>query len=170
MGSPLKTVGVINADVSTCIAGWLGRKPDMLPLRMTVSLGDKEAARTYNVQTVRQQSLLPTLVFTALTNSVDMEGELPEEMTAEFEAQIELDGREPIIIKDTFSGFSGGRPPAALYGPVAGRGRSAAATTLTSRCASRGSSAIRACQGGAAHGRRWRRWSWIPTPTNRAAR
>ncbi len=39
MGSPLKSVGVINADVSTCIAGWLGRKADMLPVRMTVTLG-----------------------------------------------------------------------------------------------------------------------------------
>ncbi len=37
MGSPLRTVGVINADVSTCIAGWLDREPDMLPVRMTVS-------------------------------------------------------------------------------------------------------------------------------------
>ncbi len=118
MGSPIKTVGVVNADVSTCIAGWLGRKPDMLPVRMTVALGDDDAARTYNVQTVRQQSLLSNLVFTALTNSVDMEGELPEEMTAEFEARIVLDGREPVVIKDVFSGFSGGRAPAALYGPV----------------------------------------------------
>ena len=32
MGSPLRTVGVINADVSTCVAGWLGRKPDMMPM------------------------------------------------------------------------------------------------------------------------------------------
>ncbi len=118
MGSPLRTVGVVNADVSTCIAGWLGRKPDMLPVRMTVSLGDEEAARTFNVQTVRQPSLLSNLVFTALTNSVDMEGELPEEMTAEFEARIVLDGHEPIVIKDIFSGVSGGRAPAALYGPV----------------------------------------------------
>jgi SpoIVB peptidase S55 len=120
MGSPLKTVGVVNADVSTCIAGWLGRKPDMLPVRMTVALGEKGAVRTYNVQTVRQRSLLSNLVFTALTNSVDMEGELPEEMTAEFEARIELEGRDPVIVKDVFSGFSGGRAPAALYGQVAG--------------------------------------------------
>ena len=120
MGSPLKTVGVVNADVSTCIAGWLGRKPDMLPVRMTVALGEKGAVRTYNVQTVRQRSLLPNLVFTALTNSVDMEGELPEEITAEFEARIELDGRDPVVVKDVFSGFSGGRAPAALYGQVAG--------------------------------------------------
>src|SRR5207253_7335441 len=50
MGSPLKPVGVINADVSTCVAGWLGRKPDLMPMRMSVALGDKEPAKTFNVQ------------------------------------------------------------------------------------------------------------------------
>jgi hypothetical protein len=119
MGSPLKTVGVINADVSTCIAGWLGRKPDMLPVRMSVKLGDGGEAHTFNVRTVRQKALLPTLVYTALTNSVDMEGELPEEMTAEFSARVELEGREPVVIRDVFSGVSGGRAPQALYGQVA---------------------------------------------------
>jgi SpoIVB peptidase S55 len=118
MGSPLKTVGVINADVSTCIAGWTERKPDMLPVRMTVALGEKSAAKTFNVQIVRQRSLMSTLVFTALTNSVDMEGDLPEDMTAEFRARIEIEGQAPIIVKDTFSGFSGGRAPAALYSQV----------------------------------------------------
>jgi hypothetical protein len=59
------------------------------------------------------------LVFTALTNSVDMEGELPEEMTAEFQARIEIEGHPPVVIKDTFSGFSGGRAPQALFAPVA---------------------------------------------------
>jgi hypothetical protein len=119
MGSPLRTVGVINADVSTCIAGWLGRKPDLLPVRMTVNLGAKGPARTFNVRVVRQRSILPTLVFTALTNSVDMEGELPEELTAEMTARIELEGHEPLVLKDTFSGFGGGRAPGALYTPLA---------------------------------------------------
>jgi hypothetical protein len=119
MGSPLRTVGVINADVSTGIAGWLGRKPDLLPVRMTVALAPKGSARTFNVQVVRQRALLPALVFTALTNSVDMEGELPEELTAKLTARIELEGHEPLILKDTFSGFSGGRAPAALYSTVA---------------------------------------------------
>ena len=31
MGSPLRAVGVINADVSTCIAGWLGREATCFP-------------------------------------------------------------------------------------------------------------------------------------------
>jgi hypothetical protein len=80
---------------------------------------DKEAPKTFNVQIVRQRSLLPTLLFTALTNSIDMEGELPEELTARFTARVELEGRPAVVIRDTFSGFSGGRAPHALYGQVA---------------------------------------------------
>ena len=119
MGSPLKPVGVINADVSTCIAGWLGRKADMMPLRMTVALGEKEQPKTFNVQIARQPALLGNLVYTALTNSVDMEGELPDELTAEFTARLEIEGQSTLVLKDTFSGMSGGRAPAALYGQVA---------------------------------------------------
>jgi hypothetical protein len=118
MGSPLKQVGVINADVSTCIAGWLGRKADMMPLRMTVALGDQEEAKTFNVEIARQKNILGQLVFTALTNSVDMEGDLPDEMTAEFTATIEVEGRQPLVLKDTFSGMSGGRAPSTLYSPI----------------------------------------------------
>jgi hypothetical protein len=119
MGAPLKSLGVINADVSTCIAGWLGRQADMLPVRMTVALDAEEGpVHTFNVEIARQQTLLPTLVFTALSNSVDMQGDLPEEMTADLEARIEIEGRDPLILKDTFSGFSGNRAPQALYGQV----------------------------------------------------
>src|SRR5262249_40068900 len=80
-----------------------------------------ESAQTFTVATVRQRSLLATLVYSALTNSVDMEGDLPEELTADLEARIEIEGHEPVVIKDTFSGssYSGGRAPQALYNPVA---------------------------------------------------
>jgi hypothetical protein len=119
MGSPLRTVGVINADVSTGVAGWLGRKPDLLPVRMSVALGEKDQARTFNVQVARQRTLLPTLVLTALANSVDMEGDLPDELTAELTARVELDGLPPVVLKDTFSGPGGSRAPQALFGQVA---------------------------------------------------
>jgi SpoIVB peptidase S55 len=122
MGSPLKTVGLINADVSTGIAGWLDRKPDLLPVRMTLVREQGGTGQTFNVQVVRQRSLLAGLVFTALTNSVDMEGDLPEELTAELHARIEVEGREPVVIDDTFSGgsYSGGRAPQALYSQISG--------------------------------------------------
>lgn len=120
MGSPLRTVGVINADVSTGVAGWVGRKPDMLPVRMAVAR-EGELARTFNVETARQRSLLSTLVYSALTNSVDMEGELPEEMTAEMKVTVHVEGRGPLVIEDTYSGppYAGGRAPQALYNGVA---------------------------------------------------
>jgi hypothetical protein len=121
MGSPLRQVGVINADVSTCIAGWLDRKADMLPLSMTVTRESNASARVFHVEIVRQRSLVAPLVYTALTNSVDMEGELPEELTADLEARIDVEGRSPVIIKDIFSGssYSGGRAPQALYNQIA---------------------------------------------------
>jgi hypothetical protein len=121
MGSPLRPVGVINADVSTCIAGWLDRKPDLIPLGMTVQGCPGESSKTFNVRIVRQRSLLPALVFACLINSIDLQGDLPDELTADFTARVEVEGHAPLVIKDSYSGplYTGGRAPPALYTPVA---------------------------------------------------
>ena len=117
MGSPLREVGVMHADVSTCIAGHLNKKADMLPVRMTVTMG-KSDPRTFKVEVVRHRALLPTLVYTSLVNSVDLEGDLPEELTAHLKARIELEGADPVILEDTFSGFTGSRAPTVVYREV----------------------------------------------------
>lgn len=121
MGSPLRTVGVINADISTCIAGWLDKKPDMMPLRTTIRREADDQSKTFNVRIVRQPALQAPLVYAALTNSVDMEGDLPEELTADLKVKIEVEGRPPVLIEDTFSGnaYSGNRAPQVLYAQVA---------------------------------------------------
>ncbi len=121
MGSPLHTLGVINADVSTCIAGWLGRKADLMPLRVTVQREFDGENKTFECEMVRQKHLLPQLVYTVLTSSVDMEGELPEELTAQMEVKIEFDDRPALVIRDTYSGpsYSGGRAPVNLYSQIA---------------------------------------------------
>jgi hypothetical protein len=120
IGSPLRTVGTINADVSTGIAGWLDRTPELLPVRMTVSRGPDTETKTFDVEIVRQKSMMATLLYAALTNSVDMEGDLPEELTAELSARIYVDGRPVVMIEDTYSGasYSGGRAPQALYNHI----------------------------------------------------
>ncbi len=118
MGSPLREVGALNADVSTCIAGNIGKKADMLPMTIE-STACRGETKTFNVRVVRHRSLMPSLIYTALTNSLDMEGELPEEMTAHLEAKIELDNGRVLTIKDSFSGMSGARAPGALFMPVA---------------------------------------------------
>jgi hypothetical protein len=120
MGSPLQTVGLINADVSTCIAGWLDRKPDLLPVCISTTASPGENPKTFNVQLVRQRSMTAPLLNAVLTNCIDMEGDLPEELTAELQARIEVEGRPPVVIKDTYSGplYTGGRAPQALYAPI----------------------------------------------------
>ncbi len=118
MGSPLQTVGVINADVSTCIAGWLDRKPDMLPVSVAV-LRDGQS-KTFNVRMVRQRSMMSMLLQAILTNSMDMEGDLPDEMTANLRLRIEVEGRGSVNLNDVFSGstISGNRAPQALFAQV----------------------------------------------------
>jgi hypothetical protein len=120
MGSPMRTVGVINADTSTCIAGWLDRTPDMLPLSSTILREPAGKRQTFNVKIARLPGMIGPLVHSALTNSVDMEGNFPEEMSAHIKARIEIDGHEPLILDDWFAGpkFVGDRAPQMLYAPV----------------------------------------------------
>jgi hypothetical protein len=88
---------------------------------MTVTRETGRDPQTFNVKIARQRSMLATLVYTVLTNSVDMEGELPDELTAELKARIEIEGQPAIVLHDTFSGssFSGGRAPQALFSQIA---------------------------------------------------
>lgn len=120
MGSPLKTVGVLDTDVSTGIAGTLGRTPDMMPMEVRVRTGRYAEPKVYNVQIARHRKLLPSLVLSVLTNAVDTEGDLPDELTARLSATFQLKGREPITLRDTVSGpkFTGPLGPASLFGPV----------------------------------------------------
>jgi hypothetical protein len=121
MGSPLKVVGVIDTDVSTSVAGRLGPKPDMLPLSVRVKTGRYADPHVYHVQMVREPMLLSALVMAVLTNAIDTEGNLPEELTAHLSATVRLKGAEPIKVSDTVSGprYTGFLGASALFSPLA---------------------------------------------------
>ena len=121
MGSPLKVVGVVDTDVSTGVAGRMGLIPDMMPVSVRVKTGRYSDPHTYHVQMVREPNLLPNLVMAVLTNAIDTEGNLPEELTARIKSVIRLKDHDPIEISDTLSGprFTGPMGPAAMFGPIA---------------------------------------------------
>jgi hypothetical protein len=121
MGSPLKVVGVLDTDVSTGVAGRVGPRPDMIPMSVRVKTGPYSEPHTYRVQMVREPNLLANLVMAVLTNAIDTEGNLPEELTAQFQATIQLQGHDPIVIGDTLSGprYTGPMGAAALFSPIA---------------------------------------------------
>ncbi len=120
MGSPLKTVGIIDTDVSTGVAGRIGPKPDMLPVSVKVKTGRYSDARTFRVEIVREPNLLPSLVMAVLTNAIDTEGNLPEELTARIRATIKVKGHDPITVDEVLSGprYTGMMGPAALFSPI----------------------------------------------------
>ncbi|MFO0910296.1 MAG: SpoIVB peptidase S55 domain-containing protein [Isosphaeraceae bacterium] len=121
MGSPLKVVGVIDTDVSTGVAGRIGPKPDMLPMSVRVKMGQFSDPKTYRVEMVREPNLMPSLVMSVLTNAIDTEGNLPEELTAHLKATIRLKGHAPIVLDETLSGprYTGPMGPASMFNPIA---------------------------------------------------
>jgi hypothetical protein len=121
MGSPLKVVGVIDTDVSTSVAGRIGAKPDMLPLSVKVKSSRYSDAQSYHVEIIREPMLLSSLVMAVLTNAIDTEGNLPDELTAHLSAVIRVKGADPITVNDAFSGprYAGPMGPGALFGPLA---------------------------------------------------
>lgn len=121
MGSPLKIVGVLDTDVSTCVAGRIGPKPDMLPVSVRVKTGRYSDPHTYNVRVVREPNMLASLLLAVLTNAIDTEGNLPEELTAKVKATVRLKGHDPIEVDDVLSGprYTGPMGPAAMFVPIA---------------------------------------------------
>lgn len=121
LGSPMRTVGIINADTSTCVAGWLDRQPDMMPLSSTIVREPEGKPQTFNVKIARLKTMMGPLVHAALTNSVDMEGNFPEEMSARVKARIEVDGHGSMMFDDWAAGpmFVGDRAAQQLYAPLA---------------------------------------------------
>jgi hypothetical protein len=122
MGSPLEVVGVLDTDVSTCVAGRIGPKPDMLPMCVRVKTGRYADARVYKVRMIREPSLLPSLLMAVLTSAIDTEGNPPEELTASLTATFQLKGHDPICFRDRFSGprYTGPMGASALFSPLAG--------------------------------------------------
>ncbi|MFO0954050.1 MAG: SpoIVB peptidase S55 domain-containing protein [Isosphaeraceae bacterium] len=121
MGSPLEIVGVLDTDVSTCVAGRVGPKPDLLPASVRVKTGRYADPRIYRVQIIREPLLLPSLLMSVLTSAIDTEGNLPDELTARLSATFRIQGHEPITFRDTFSGprYTGQSGASNLFSPLA---------------------------------------------------
>lgn len=120
MGSPLKTIGVVDTDVSTCIAGRLGQRPHMVPMEFSIKRQGQPATRHYKVEVAPQKEMFASMVFNVLVGAIDTEGNLPDELTMRVSTTIRPKGREPLVIDDIYAGdqYSGQFAPMAAYGIV----------------------------------------------------
>jgi len=120
MGSPLKTVGVIDTDVSTCVAGRLGARPRMVPMEISIKRQGQPVPHNYKVEIVPQKELFANMVMNVLVGAIDTEGNLPDELTMAVNTTIQVKGRKPIEISNVYAGdqISGAFAPMAAYGIV----------------------------------------------------
>lgn len=121
MGSALSIAGKVDADVSTCVAGWLGEKADMVPVSIRIKNQKSTLDKTFKCEVVRDRLLLAPLTMTVLGSCADMEGQAPVDLTAKLTTTVEIEGEEPLVMTDVYSGpqYSGGRGLMRVFTPVA---------------------------------------------------
>lgn len=120
MGAALDNVGSIDADVSTCVAGWIGRSADMIPLTMKVKNLDTGFDRVFQCQMAREPTMLGQLALTSLISCVGHDGQPAPELTIRIRAKISMEGYPDLVFDDEFSGpqYSGPRGLAQAYLPL----------------------------------------------------
>ncbi len=120
MGSPLKTIGVLDTDVSTCVAGRLGKRPHMVPMELSIKRQGQPVPHNYKVEIVPQKELFASMVFSVLTGAIDTEGNLPDELTMKVSTTIQPKGHKPLVVEDVYAGdqYSGQFAPMLAYGIV----------------------------------------------------
>ena len=120
MHSPLRTVGVIDTDVSTCVAGRIGPRPHMVPMELSIKRQGQPAPHSYKVEIIRQKEMFATMVFNVLLGAIDTEGNLPDEMTMKVVTTIQPKGHDAITISDVYAGdqYSGAFAPMSVYGII----------------------------------------------------
>ncbi|BDC49532.1 hypothetical protein F183_A18480 [Bryobacterales bacterium F-183] len=94
-------MGVITQDRNAAIAGTFGGKPTMVPVAITVRGADRtKPTRTYNMQMVRNRTLLPMLAQMAIFSSIDGTERTLGPGTLRLRGTLEFDGGLPPIRLD----------------------------------------------------------------------
>ncbi|MBS1832938.1 MAG: hypothetical protein JST65_09495, partial [Acidobacteria bacterium] len=110
-------MGVITQDRNAAIAGSFGGRPTMVPLAITVRGSDRsKPARSYNMQMVRDKTLLPLLTQMAIFSSIDGTERTLGPGTMRLRGTLEFDGgMPPIRLDNAFASDTNAPALAAAY-------------------------------------------------------
>ncbi len=118
LGASTAIVGAITVDQEGAVFGRLGAKPDMIPVSIRVDRFNAVGTRTYNCQVVRNESLTPTLVHSALSGAVFQAGSFPPEHSIEYRAAIDLDDGQSIRFSNTSANMDIAEPGGEITGAL----------------------------------------------------
>jgi hypothetical protein len=107
-----ETVGSFVQDRHTGIMGEFGKKPDMIPVTLTIHGGT--ANKQFHYEVLNNARLSPVAMMATVFNALHDVNEYGEDVTYRMNGSISVDGFPDVSLQNMFSAVDGGQPAAAL--------------------------------------------------------
>src|SRR2546423_1821035 len=107
-----ETVGSFVQDRHTGILGEFGKKPEMIPVTLTIHGGT--TAKTFHYEVLNNARLSPIAISTTVFNSLHGVNEYGDQTTNAMKGGISVDGFPDVKLQDMFSSADGMQPAAML--------------------------------------------------------
>jgi hypothetical protein len=119
ISSPAESVGTIEQDRTTAIAGRLGREPRMIPVEVRLRTSHKEQ-RSFSFRMVDDELFSPVLAYVALASVLQSNERAFGTSSVKVEARLDLSGGRQIQVEDLFTDDQPSMQAAALVAaPIA---------------------------------------------------
>jgi hypothetical protein len=107
-----ETVGSFVQDRHTGIMGEFGKKPDMIPVTLTIHGGT--ANKQFHYEVLNNARLSPVAMMATVFNALHDVNEYGEDVTYRMNGSISVEGFPDVSLQNMFSAVDGGQPAAAL--------------------------------------------------------
>lgn len=108
MGNATDDVGVLDQDRQPAIAGRIGTKATMVPIRVKVSSPDRKQQREWHVEATDQPMFFPLVAAAVVGNAFRVSEPIAENAAVEMKVTFHLPGgREPLVLRETLTGLGG---------------------------------------------------------------
>src|SRR6202522_2677792 len=107
-----ETVGAFVQDRHNGILGELGRKPEMIPVTLTIH--GESADKQFHYEVLNNARLSPIAMMATVFNALHGVNEYGEETTYRMNGSISVDGYPDVPMQDMFAAADGGQPGAML--------------------------------------------------------
>lgn len=103
LSSPMEVIGTIFADRPWSVGGQVGRMPELLPVKLTVSDEERGVRKIYNCQVVEHPDLTKTLVTAAVMSSMDATFQSQSPYVVKVKTDIDVEGHGRVERTDRFA-------------------------------------------------------------------
>lgn len=108
MGNATADVGVLDQDRQPAIAGRIGTKATMVPIRVVVNSPDRKEKREWNVEATDQPMFFPLVAAAVVGNAFRVSEPIAENAAVEMKVTFHLPGgRPPLVLRETLTGLAG---------------------------------------------------------------